>query len=265
MDDVQKDERFAYALSLAQDLRAITLPAFAHAQNPDNKTPKGGYFDPVTHTDQNAEVFLREKIAARFPDDTIVGEEFPRQDGNSSWSWCLDPIDGTRAFVAGVPVWSTLIGISYNGRPRYGIMDFPALDCQYFGNGENAWRNQGGRVSSIASHPCPDIESAILSCTEPLAMFNSEQRRAYEHVRKRARFSRLGLDAYAYALLAEGRIDIVIEAGLQPYDVHALIPVVCGAGAHISNWQGEDAQNGGAIVCTSDESLGVQVRKALNL
>ena len=257
--------RFKFAQELAANTRTVTLPAFKLAQDPDNKTEGLDYFDPVTQTDKNAELFLREHISKAFPDDAILGEEFPKKTGTSGWSWCLDPVDGTRAFVAGVPVWSTLIGVSFQQKPTLGVIDFPALDQCYIGNCQSAWRLDKTGLCKITTKACTGLNSAVLSCTEPLAMFSDPQFETYQNIRKQVRFSRLGLDALGYALIAEGRLDIVIEAGLQPYDVQALIPVILGAGGAFTNWNGDQGDQGGAIICVGDPSLLDELYKIINL
>ena len=247
----------------AADLAAkLTLDAFKSAPVAENKGD-GAMFDPVTETDRGAEKIIREYLQSNFAEDGIVGEEFSDIAGHNDWSWCIDPIDGTRAFVAGVPVWSTLIGIFFQGEPVIGLIDHPALAERYMGADGKAWKQTGAGVEPLKTRPCPRINDAILSCTEPLAMFSQGQRASYEMIRRTARFSRLGLDAYSYALTASGRIDLVIEAQLKPYDIAALIPVIEGAGGKITDWHGGPAHkignDGGAVVCGGDPELLEQV------
>lgn len=253
--------RLDCACAAADAARAITLPAFHAGLSPENKTPNDRRYDPVTQADKDCEKLLRQIVGDAFPDDGLFGEEYPDKTGSGRWSWCFDPIDGTRAFVAGVPVWSCLIAVRYDGVPVIGIIDLPALDERYHGAPAGiceygaAWAITPQGTHAISTRPCADFRDGVLSCTEPLAMFTPGQRAAYEMIRRSVRFSRLGLDAYAYALLARGRIDIILEAGLQNYDIQAHIPIVSGAGGKITAWDGTDASNGGSAFAAGDPSM----------
>ncbi len=244
-------------LSLIRDLQArareITLPLFRSPIEAENKASSG--YDPVTQADKDAEQALREIITQTFPDDAITGEEFDDVDGTSDWLWTLDPIDGTRAFIAGVPVWSTLIAVGYLGRPMLGLIDLPALDTSYWGEPGHAWREDKTGTSDIVTRSCATLNEAVLACTEPMAMFNAGEFAAYNIIRSATRFARLGLDALAYGLTAEGRMDIVIESSLKPCDVRALIPIIEGAGGKITNWHGGSCVDGGQVVAVGDPAL----------
>jgi myo-inositol-1(or 4)-monophosphatase len=254
--------RLAAACELADIARKITLPAFYTGVKSVNKLD-GAHYDPVTKADTDTEKALRDALETLTPLDGISGEEFPDKPAQNKWEWSLDPIDGTRAFVAGVPIWSTLIAACYEQKPLIGIIDIPVLDERFIGIPGQAWVETKHGKSTLNSRSCPDLSDVILSCTEPSAMFSEDQKRAYERVRVQTRFSRLGLDAYGYALIAAGKMDLVLEAGLQPYDVRALMPVITGAGGMITNWQGEDAKDGGAIICVGDANLLPHVRAIL--
>ncbi|MEP1229775.1 MAG: inositol monophosphatase family protein [Litorimonas sp.] len=238
--------------------RAITLPLFATDMAVDNKDD-GGSFDPVTQADIEAERVMRGAITAAFPEDSIEGEELPDSLGTNDFSWTLDPIDGTRAFVAGVPVWSTLIALSWRNQPVLGLIDVAAQDKKFWGQTtqqtQKAWRDFGGQIAPLRCRRLSSINGAILGCTEPLAMFTAQERSVYDSIRQQVRFSRLGLDAYAYGLIAQGRMDIVIEAMLKPCDVRALMPVIEGAGGKLTNWNGGSAVNGGRVVCAGSPNL----------
>ncbi len=239
--------------------RGITLPLYAKPTGIVNKS--GLEYDPVTDADIKAEQKLRTLIRAHFPEDSITGEELEDMKGHNAFTWTLDPIDGTRAFIAGVPVWSTLIALSQNGQPALGMVDLPALNTSYMGaahhNSEKrAWvETDKTAITPLKSAPCPVLKNAIIACTEPLAMFNAGEFAAYNMIRRGTRFSRLGLDALGYGLLAQGRINIVIESSLKPCDVRALIPVVEGAGGVMTNWHGGSCVNGGQVVAVSDPAL----------
>ena len=250
--------RLRSACNMADQARALTQPAFVRGLRADNKN-KTGVFDPVTKADKDTELLLRGLIEKNFPGDSIVGEEYPNKIGDNDWSWCLDPIDGTRAFVAGVPVWGTLIAVSFRGEPIIGIIDHPALNERYIGAPGRAWREDASGTAPLKTQTCAKLNDAVLSCTEPMAMLSSGQLAAYEMIRSTTRFTRLGLDAYAYALTAAGRIDLIIEAGLEPYDIQSHIPIIKGAGGAVTTWHGGNAKDGGAIVCVGDPRLLDQV------
>lgn len=249
--------------TLSELARQITLPLFKNPEGLMNKAQgsdiNGNDYDPVTKADIDAEVTLREYIRKTFPDDGIEGEECPDHIGTNDFSWTLDPIDGTRAFVAGVPVWSTLIALSYKDQPVLGLIDVPALDKAYYGRTDgaykSAWLMKGGTKTTLKTASCGDLRDAILGCTEPLAMLRPGELAAYNIIRRGVRFSRLGLDALGYGLIAEGRMNIIIEALMKPCDVRALMPVIEGAGGRLTNWHGGSAVNGGRIVAVSDETL----------
>jgi len=246
--------------------RAITLPLFEDGMVVEDKGPADGayfHFDPVTNADRNAEEKLRELIITAFPEDAIEGEEFPDRAGTSGWLWTLDPIDGTRAFVAGVPVWSTLIAVSRDDVPVLGLIDLPALDQAFWGEvteeSRRAWRVDGPkgkmRTTDLSTRACASLKPAILGCTAPFGMFSEGERAAYMMVRSGVSFSRLGLDAMGYALVASGRMDIIIESRLKPCDVRALIPVVEGAGGRVTDWHGGSPVDGGRVVAVGDAGL----------
>ncbi len=233
--------------------RLITQPLFRSGMKVQNKAAQG--YDPVTQADTDAEAALRDIIQKHFPDDSITGEEFDDIDGSSDWAWTLDPIDGTRAFVAGAPVWSTLIAVSYLGKPLLGLIDLPALDMSYWGEPGHAWREDNTGKTDIETRSCATLNDAILGCTEPMAMFNAGELAAYNIIRSATRFTRLGLDAKGYGLVAEGRMDMIIESDLKPCDVRALMPIIEGAGGKITNWHGGSCVDGGQVVAVGDPQL----------
>ncbi len=244
-------------MEIMKDLQAaarkITLPLFHDGMKVQNKAETA--YDPVTQADIDAEVVLRELILKRFPDDSIVGEELDDINGTSDWMWTVDPIDGTRGFVAGVPVWSTLIAVSYLNKPLLGLIDLPAMDTAFWGEPGHAWREDPRGKTDLETRECSKLTDAIMGCTEPLSMLNAGELAAYNIIRATARFSRLGLDALGYGLVASGRMDIIIESGLKPCDVRALIPIIEGAGGKITNWNGGSCVDGGRVVAVGDPSL----------
>jgi len=225
-------------LKLAEAARSITLPLFKKDMAVVNKA-EGRNYDPVTEADIEAERVMRELISTAFPHDSIEGEELSDIHGSNDWLWTLDPIDGTRGFVAGIPVWSTLIAVSFKDNPVLGLIDVAAQDKQFFGSPNYSWLIYEGSKRKLSSR----------SCGGDLTL------RAYNNIRKIVRFSRLGLDAYAYGQVAIGRMDVVIEALLKPCDVRALVPVIEGAGGKLTNWEGGSAINGGRIIAVGDPLL----------
>lgn len=249
------EARLSHMAELAKAARGITLPLYAEDMDVINKAEAGDY-DPVTEADIEGERVMRDLISAVFPDDAIEGEELPDIDGQNDWLWTLDPIDGTRGFVAGIPVWSTLIAVSYKGQPLLGLIDVAAQDKQFWGAPGQAWLLQGDKKKPLKTRRCGgDLTNVILGCTEPLAMLTSDELEAYNVIREKARFSRLGLDAYGYGQVAAGRMDVIIEALLKPCDVRALMPVIEGAGGKLTNWSGGSAVNGGRVVAVGDPDL----------
>lgn len=249
------EARLAHMAELAKAARSITLPLYAQDMDVINKA-EGSDFDPVTAADIEGERAMRKLIMAVFPDDGIEGEELPDIDGKNDWLWTLDPIDGTRGFVAGIPVWSTLIAVSYKGVPVLGLIDVAAQDKQFWGSPGRAWLIHDSKAVDLKTRSCGGkISHAILGCTEPLSMLNPAELDAYNIIRREARFSRLGLDAYGYGQVAAGRMDIIIESMLKPCDVRALMPVIEGAGGKLTNWEGGSAVDGGRVVAVGDPSL----------
>ncbi len=252
-------KRLEHFYSLSRIARDITLPLFADPKGIENKA-EGSAYDPVTKADIDAEDALRASIRRAFPEDSIEGEERPDFVGTNAFSWTLDPIDGTRGFVAGVPVWSTLVALSHEKKAVLGMIDLPALNRRYFGRIDTgdcrAWVERPEHTTDrLTTRACAEIRDGILGCTAPFGMFRPGELAAFKIIGAGTKFMRLGLDALGYGLLAEGRMDIIIEAGMKPCDVRALIPIVEGAGGRLTNWEGESAANGGRVVAVGDAGL----------
>ncbi len=242
------------AKAMADAAQTATLPLFRALTSIDNKSGLSD-FDPVTEADRGAERAMRDVLAERRPQDGIFGEEYGKTPGTSGWTWVLDPIDGTRAFVAGLPVWTTLIGlVDDDNHAHVGLIDQPFLQERYYGDGKSAYLETAQGSQDISVSDCRDLREAIISTTDAFIMTPPEQG-AWTHLRHTARITRYGLDAYAYARLAAGSIDLVAEAGLQAYDAAALIPVVRGAGGLACDWRGGPAKPGGQLVCASSQAV----------
>jgi histidinol phosphatase-like enzyme (inositol monophosphatase family) len=235
--------------------------AAANAIRPFFRAPldvedKGGRrYDPVTAADKAAEHAMRELIRLHYPDHGILGEEEAPVVGSSPLTWVLDPIDGTRAFITGLPLWGTLIALNDGQRPVIGVMNQPFTGERYLGMPGGAWCN--GLL--LATRRCDSLGAARLMCTSPDIFHAPEQRAAFDAIAAEVQLARFGGDCYAYCMLASGFVDVVIEAGLQPYDVQALIPIIEGAGGVMTAWDGGDAQQGGAVVACGDPVLHAQL------
>lgn len=223
-----------------------------------NVTRPGAVFDPVTVADRAAEAAMRAIIAERRPQDGIMGEEAEDVPGTSGLTWVLDPVDGTRGYVSGTPTWGVLIGLCDAAGPLYGIIDQPYIGERFEGGLGRARMTgpRGGRPLAVA--PSSSLATATLFTTFP-EIGTPEERCAFDAVRDRVRMTRYGMDCYAYALLAAGHVDLVIEAGLHAHDICAPIAVIEAAGGIVTDWEGRPAHRGGRIVAASSASIHAEV------
>jgi histidinol-phosphatase len=248
----------AFAEELAAAARGETLHRWAATVAADDKGD--GVYDPVTDADREAERVMRDLIRSRYPDHGVTGEEWPDQPANSPFGWSLDPVDGTRSFICRLPNWVTLAALLHGGQPLLGLIDAPCLDELVIGYGKEAWLISSGSRTPIRTSSCTDLADARLSTTDPF-LFDGESAEAFDAVRRAARVTRYGHDGYAYARLAGGSIDLVIESDLKPHDYNALIPVVRGAGGAIGDWRGgDDFARGKVIAAASPELYEAAVR-----
>jgi histidinol phosphatase-like enzyme (inositol monophosphatase family) len=208
-------------------------------------------FDPVTEADRAAERAMRALLAERRPDDAILGEEFGPEPGRSGLTWVLDPIDGTRAFLSGATTWGTLIGLDAGDGPILGLIDQPYTRERFMGGLGRAEMVRDGVSRPLAVRPCAALADAILYTTFP-EVGTAVERAAFEAVRDRVRLTRYGFDCYAYALVALGQVDLVIEAGLHTYDVQGPAAVVTAAGGRFTDWRGGPAHAGGRVIAAGD-------------
>lgn len=251
LDPTRESVLLAFAKELADAAGSAILPYFRADLIVEDKSSGGAVFDPVTVADRAAERAMRELIAARYPDHGIVGEEEASVTGSSSFRWVLDPIDGTRAFVTGLPIWGTLIALNDGHRSVLGVIDQPFTRERFVGTRSAAWCND----KPIRTRRCPDLAQARVMLTVPAAGAKVANQVVFDAVAKSAQIVRFGGDCYAYGLLAHGLIDLVLEAHLDIHDVQALIPVVEGAGGVITTWDGGDPQNGGSVIACGDPML----------
>lgn len=213
---------------------------------------------PVSFADKEVEAFLREAIAKSYPDHAILGEEQGQTKGTSEYCWVIDPIDGTRAFLAGVPVFTTLIAVARVGKPVCSVISQPVSGELWLAEtgGVTEYIDPEGKVSEVSARGTTRLEKAVLSTTSP-HYFRADKQARFERLRGAVRDCVYGYDAYAYAMLAHGQLDLVVEDGLKPYDFMALAPVVEAAGGIITDWQGHPLtlESSGDVLAACSRSL----------
>jgi histidinol phosphatase-like enzyme (inositol monophosphatase family) len=238
------------------------LPHFRTAGTIDHKG--GTTFDPVTAADRLAETAIRAVLAETYPNHGIIGEELGAFRADADYCWIVDPIDGTRAFIMGQPLWGTLIGLVKNGRPVLGLMDQPFTRERFWsGDGQSFYRHDRTE-QPMRTRPCRSISDAFLASTSPDLFAEEDDLARFEGLSRAVRLRRFGGDCYNYCLLALGQIDLVVEAGLKEYDILPLIPIIERAGGVVTTWEGGDASAGGRIVAAGDPHLHAAAVKALS-
>jgi histidinol phosphatase-like enzyme (inositol monophosphatase family) len=237
------------------------LPFFRTALSIDNKNSHD--FDPVTEADRAAEAVMRRLIKQNFPQHGIVGEEFGSEREDAEYVWVLDPIDGTKSFISGFPIWGTLIALLHRGTPVFGMMHQPYIGERFSGdNGAARYAGPSGDRKLMVRR-CVSLNEAVMFTTSPRLMGDAD-RDAFHRVEAGVRLSRYGGDCYSYCMLAAGHLDLVVETELKPYDIAALIPIVTGAGGIVTTWDGKPAQNGGRIIAAGDPRVHEAAMKLLN-
>ena len=239
-----------FALTLADAAAQVILPSFRKNIAVDVKAGKD--WDPVTEADRAAERVIRDLIQKTYPNHSIIGEEYGNSMGNSAYTWILDPIDGTRSFVIGMPTWATLIGLYRDGKPLLGVMNQPYVGDMFYGGPEGSFLNHRGNTQQIRCRAALPLKSAAAGTTSPMPLHYQTQ---FETLRKSVQLMRYSGDAYFFTLLASGHLDLAVDAGLQIYDIAALIPIIKGAGGVVDTWDGKDASQGGNIIAASNQSL----------
>lgn len=263
----------AFVELLAQISGDVILPFYRSAIGAEDKS-RGGSFDPVTEADRAAEAAMRRLIGQTFPAHGIIGEEYGLDRPDAEYVWVLDPIDGTKSFICGMPTWGTLIGLMHRGRPVYGMMAQPFTRERFYGDGKRARlrtlaMTRGEALPSewttrtLRTRDCVTLSEATLATTSPLLIRDQADREAYLRVERKARLPRYGGDCYAYCALAAGFVDLVVETNLKPHDVVALIPIIEGAGGVIATWDGDDASKGGRILAAGDQRIFDDARRLL--
>jgi myo-inositol-1(or 4)-monophosphatase len=216
-----------------------------------------GSFDPVTAADHAAETAMRALIRRTFPDHGIVGEEFGKERADAEYVWVLDPIDGTKSFISGMPAWGTLIALTRFGEPVFGLMNQPFIGERFSGDGGAAHYRGPAGTRELRVRPCARLSEAVLFTTSPRLM-NAPDRKAFGRIEDAVRLSRYGGDCYAYCMLAAGHVDLVIETELKPYDVLPLVPIIAGAGGIVTTWENGPPHAGGRIVAAGDARMHAQ-------
>jgi myo-inositol-1(or 4)-monophosphatase len=228
-------------------------PFFRTALGVEDKS-RGGAFDPVTAADRAAEHAMRTMIREKFPTHGIIGEEFGPERADAEFVWVLDPIDGTKSFISGMPAWGTLIALTRGGQPVYGMVHQPFIGERFSGDSRGAtYRGPAGN-RALMVRPCATLAEAVLYTTSPRLM-NAADRACFARVEEVVRLSRYGGDCYSYCMLAAGHVDLVIETELKPHDVAALIPIISGAGGVVTTWSGGPPEAGGRIVAAGDRRI----------
>jgi myo-inositol-1(or 4)-monophosphatase len=237
-------------------------PFFRTALGVENKS-RSGDFDPVTAADRAAEAAMRTLIKRTFPAHGILGEEFGAERADAEYVWVLDPIDGTKSFICGLPAWGTLIALTRRGEPIYGMMHQPFTHEHFIGDGRAASYRGPAGDRTLQTRRCDALSEAVLMTTSPLLMSQAD-RQCFARVEQAVRLSRYGGDCYAYCVLAAGHVDLVIETELKPYDVLPLIPIIEGAGGIITTWDDGSPLSGGRIIAAGDARVHAQAMAMLN-
>jgi histidinol phosphatase-like enzyme (inositol monophosphatase family) len=241
-----------FALELAHTAGGIALAHFRQPITVDNKGAT--YFDPVTNADRAIERVLRRAIVERYPDHGIVAEEEGARATRSDYTWYIDPIDGTRAFMTGSPLWGTLIGLTRRDEPLFGVLAQPVLEEIFFGGPSGSWLIKAERRELLRSRACTALSQAVLACTHP-DMFVGAATDAFRRLAAGCLMHRFGGDCYNYAMLAAGHLDLVVESQLRPYDIVPLIPILERAGCIVTDWRGRAPLEGGDVVAAATREL----------
>jgi myo-inositol-1(or 4)-monophosphatase len=244
-----------FAVAAAHAAGQAILPHFREPIAVEDKGGARGY-DPVTAADRGSESAIRAAIERTFPDHGILGEEHGRRAGREPWTWVIDPIDGTRSFILGQLHWATLIALNDGTRPVVGVVHQPYVGETFVAvtGGTAEWR-RGEARRRLRTRACPRPADAVVCTTDPRLFVSSRQQAALAAVSGEARLTRFGGDCYGYTQLAMGLVDVVIETGLAPYDIQALIPLIEAAGGVVTSWSGAPCPDGGDVLACGDPRL----------
>ena len=260
ISDARLDELRVFSERLADAARAVITPYFRSNLLIDDKATDSATGQPVTRADRESEQAIRELIITRYPDHGIVGEEFEDRKSDAEFCWVLDPIDGTRAFIAGVPMFGTLIGLGYQGRPLLGVLDQPIMRERFVGTAQGSSLNG----KPIRTRKCSHLDQAIYAVTDPRMMATPAQEVVFQRLMRETHLTQFGANCYAYGMLASGAIDLITENDLKPWDIYALIPIIEGAGGVVTGWAGGPAEKSASVVACGDPILHREVLPLLN-
>ena len=252
ISDQERDAFVQFARSAVRAAGEVILPHFRSGVQVTNKLENGG-FDPVTLADQAGERAIREAIERTYPEHGIFGEEYGFQAGNGL-TWVIDPIDGTRAFMTGMLHWGVLLALFDGESPVVGAMYQPYTDELFSGDGTSAWFERAGQREPLAASRCERVASASLSTTG-IEWLAAEQRGQFKQLSRASKLTKMGGDCYLFGMLAMGSLDLGVEAGLKPYDIQALMPIVQGAGGVITSWDGGNPSMGGTVLASATPAL----------
>lgn len=242
-----------FALELARISAKEILPFFRRDIQIDVKS--GAVWDPVTEGDRAGERIMRATIEERFPDHGIHGEEYGLKPSRSGFTWVLDPVDGTRAFISGMPTWATLIGLNFEDSPKVGVMNQPFVGETFYGNPEGAWSLHQGTLRKLATRPARPLAQATFTTTAPELYRSDFEKDVLKRLTQATRLTRYGGDAYFFCVMAAGQVDLSLDAHMEPYDIAPLIPIIEGAGGLVTTWERGDAAKGGNVIAASSAQL----------
>jgi histidinol phosphatase-like enzyme (inositol monophosphatase family) len=249
----------AFIVQLNRASADVILPLFRAEHDLRDKGGARG-FDPVTAADKGAEQAIRALIARRYPDHGVIGEEYGEDRPDAEFVWMLDPIDGTRAFIAGLPLWTTLIALRYRGDPVLGSIGQPHIGEIFVGHAGGSRLIAPGGEQTLKVRTGVPLARALIANTDPDTTLTPAEREAWHRLRVHARLARLGCDAYAYAMVAAGALDLVVEAGLKHWDIDAAVPLLAGAGGLVTDWSGAPlGRHGGQVLVCATETLLAEV------
>ena len=266
MNDVSEtdfDAYLAFAHRLADLSAAAVLPHFRNLSGVEDKS-EGRAYDPVTIADRQAEQVIRTEIEANWPGHAVRGEEFGGALPADGYCWLVDPIDGTRPFIMGLPLWGTLIALAKDGTPLLGLMNQPFTGERFWSGEHLSYYCNAEGERAITTRSCPNLENAILSSTSPDLFATAQDEERFDALSEQVRMRWFGGDCYAYCLLASGHIDLVVESGLSAHDIAPLIPIIERAGGCVTSWTGGPAAEGGHAVACGDPALHESVLKILS-
>ena len=251
MDD--EDLRFLQGfMHTLADLSAETILPFFRAQPEVTNKRSGASLDPVTQADRSAEAVIRSAIKAQYPSHGVLGEEYGTDEGDGEHLWIIDPIDGTKGFISGLPTWGTLIGLQVSGQMELGLMNQPYTGERYVASRLGATLTDRFGTQGLQVRECADLEQAMICATHPDMFSDGIESSGFASVSGQARLTRFGTDCYGYCSLAAGHLDLVIEAGLAPYDILPLIPIVEAAGGMVTDWNGDSATRATRVIAAGD-------------